>query len=127
MGLYIATLCYFKISSFYLPLHSEVNKLKTFLIYNGYPKAFVDRGTRVFVDGIFSLSSCNPDSRHKKPIYFSILYTGTDTLQPRAQLPKLCSSVFLRISLHKLFSADNFIKYKRKHTSNQRSILELNI
>jgi hypothetical protein len=95
---------YFNICSSYQIFHVELEKFKKSLLQNGYPKFFIDRCVKTFLDKMISPpSDCLP-------------YTGNHAIQIRQQLHKLFSSAFPQVQLRVIFKPicrlSNFFHFK---------------
>ena len=121
---------YFKICSSFHYFHAEAVKLKTFLLNNGYPEAFIDRCTRTFLQRIFAPANSNSNATDsnvtdKNTVYFSIPFTGKHALQLRTQLTKLCASAFPHLSLRIIFQSgrrlSDFFPFKDRIPKSLRS------
>ena len=90
---------YFKTCFSYHFFHAEVLKCKNFLLRNGYPEAFLDRCSHVFLDRLFSPPPQDPNYSQRNVTYFTLPFTGFHSLQIRTQVMKLCFATFPHVSL----------------------------
>ena len=116
---------YFNICSSYQFFHAELEKFKKLLLQNGYPKFFIDRCVKTFLDKMIS-----PPLKVQTPTVSKLLIpivlpcTGNHANQIRQQLHKLFSSVFPQVQLRVIFKPicrlSNFFHFKYRIPLNLR-------
>jgi hypothetical protein len=117
---------YFNRCSSYQFFHAELEKFKKLLLQNGYPKFFIDRCVKTFLDKMIS-----PPLKVQTPTVSKLLipivlpYTGNHGIQIRQQLHKLFSSAFPQVQLRVIFTPicrlSNFFHFKDRIPLNLRS------
>jgi hypothetical protein len=117
---------YFNICSSCQIFHAELEKFKKLLLQNGYPKFFIDRCVKTFLDKMIS-----PPLKVQTPTVSKLLipivlpYTGNHAIQIRQQLHKLFSSAFPQVQLCVIFKPicrlSNFFHFKDRIPLNLRS------
>ena len=97
--------CFFiSTSATHIKFHAELEKFKKLLLQNGYPKFFIDRCVKTFLDKMIS-----PPLKVQTPTVSKLLipivlpYTGNHAIQIHQQLHKLFSSAFPQVQLRVIF------------------------
>ena len=106
---------YFKLSSSYDIFHAELEKLKTLLKQNGYPRRFLDHCFRIFLNKI-SHPPVKPLTAPRLLLSLVLPFTGNHGLQIRQQVTKLLSSAYphlqIRIAFRPVSRLSNFFRFK---------------
>ena len=83
----------YRLCSNYESLHCEFNFLRNFFSANGYPKTYVDRFIRKFLDSRYQPDVSQSDTVSKK-VYISLPFFGPQSEKLKTELQKLLSRHF---------------------------------
>ena len=79
----------FKISSSYIILHNELEKIKISLQKNMYPKSVIDNQNKTFLEKQFTVDS-GTTSKKQKPLHYSLPYIGHISHVTKMKLRHIC-------------------------------------
>ena len=94
--------CYFKLSSSYNIFHTELEKLKTLLKQNGYPRRFLDHCFQIFLNKI-SHPPVKPLTVPRLLLSLVLPFTRNHGREIRQQVTKLLLSAYSHLQIHIAF------------------------
>ena len=96
----------FNLSSTYLSLHVELEKIKKFLISNGFKISVILKQIKNFLNSQYLGQNSINLNVPKKFIYFKIPFRGSESFKIKRNLIKLLQMFFPRVKLNVVFSTN---------------------
>ena len=96
----------FNLSSTYLSLHVELEKIKKFLISNGFKISVILKQIKNFLNSQYLGQNSINLNVPKKVIYFKIPFRGSESFKIKRNLIKLLQMFFPRVKLNVVFSTN---------------------
>ena len=106
--------------------HSEMTILKSIMGKNGFPRDFVDKCIKAFLDKIFEVKE-TITTVDKRELKICLPFLGVESLKMRTSLSKLAKTYFPECKLRIIFSSNNrlgnYFSFKDKIPLNCRSLV----